>query len=164
MFKIVSLMRSDDGDVVASHASDQRGAYQASLLRDLLSAPVGLTEHRPLAITGAQSASAGVNVNCKIGSDLVRISPIRSLRHATEALGFDFDHLEDQPHWKRAMSTNSRYLRKGAPTKCARCGQPFRILDLHVECWRSSNGEFFCSEFCAEDAEEAAFQARRKQS
>jgi hypothetical protein len=24
------------------------------------------------------------------------------------------------------------------------------------------SGEFFCSEFCAEDAEEAAFQARRK--
>jgi hypothetical protein len=164
MFQIVSVTRNDDGNVVASHASDQRAAYQARHLRDLLNAPVGLTGHQRLAITRARSASAGVNVNCKIGSDLVCTSAIRSWRHVAEALGSNFNHLEGQPRWKGVMSPNSYYLRKGAPTKCVRCGQPFRIVDHHMECWRSSNGEFFCSEFCAEDAEEAAFQAQHKQS
>ena len=61
------------------------------------------------------------------------------------------------------MSTNLQFhLDHGTPTKCAHCSQPLRIVDTHVECWRSSNGKFFCSEFCAEDAEEAAFQAERK--
>jgi hypothetical protein len=62
------------------------------------------------------------------------------------------------------MNANLHFLRPGhgTPTKCAHCGQPLRIVGTHIDCWRSSSGEFFCSEFCAEDAEEAAFQARRK--
>jgi hypothetical protein len=60
------------------------------------------------------------------------------------------------------MPTNSYFLEHSTPTKCAHCSQPLRIVDAHVECWRSSNGKFFCSEFCAEDAEEAEFQGRRK--
>ena len=48
-----------------------------------------------------------------------------------------------------------------APTVCAHCGRTFHVVNDHVECWRSSNGKFFCSEFCADDAEEKAFCARR---
>ena len=48
------------------------------------------------------------------------------------------------------MSTNTQFhLDHGTPTKCAHCSQPLRIVDTHIECWRSSNGKFFCSEFCA---------------
>jgi len=47
------------------------------------------------------------------------------------------------------------------PTACAHCRRPFPIVGDHVECWRSSDGRFFCSEFCADDAEETTFCARR---
>jgi hypothetical protein len=60
------------------------------------------------------------------------------------------------------MTANSCNLQKGIATKCAHCGQPLRIVDNHVECWRSSNDEFFCSEFCAEDTEESSFPAQRR--
>ena len=53
------------------------------------------------------------------------------------------------------MSSNLYEFKNGAPAKCAHCGQPFRIGDHQVECWRSSDGSFFCNEFCADDAEEA---------
>jgi len=51
-----------------------------------------------------------------------------------------------------------------APAGCAFCGKPFRIVDGRVQIWRAMNGQCFCSEFCADDAEEAAFQSRRKLS
>jgi hypothetical protein len=57
------------------------------------------------------------------------------------------------------MRTDLHEFRNGRP-KCAFCGQPLRISDGRVECWRSSTGSFFCTEFCADDAEEAAFQSR----
>jgi hypothetical protein len=60
------------------------------------------------------------------------------------------------------MSTNLCDLKNGVPAKCAHCGQPFRIKDQQVECWRSTGGAFFCNEFCADDAEEAAFQLRSR--
>jgi uncharacterized paraquat-inducible protein A len=56
----------------------------------------------------------------------------------------------------------SQEVKEGTSTKCAHCGQPFRIKDHHAECWRSSNGNLFCNEFCADDAEEAAFQFKSR--
>jgi ribosomal protein L24E len=41
------------------------------------------------------------------------------------------------------------------------CGEPFRPRDGYVEVWRTSAGQHFCSEFCADDAEEAQFRRRR---
>jgi len=59
------------------------------------------------------------------------------------------------------MLTSSRYLINGSPFHCMFCGQPFRPRDGYVEFWRSSTGHHFCSEFCADDAEEAHFRKRR---
>jgi hypothetical protein len=55
------------------------------------------------------------------------------------------------------MLTNSRYL-NGSPTRCAFCNQPFHLRNGYFESWRAPSGEHFCSEFCADDAEEAHFQ------
>ena len=49
------------------------------------------------------------------------------------------------------------------PAGCAFCGEPFRRGQENAEIWRSTTGECFCSEFCADDAEEASFQNKRKQ-
>ena len=35
--------------------------------------------------------------------------------------------------------------------------EPFPLRDGYVEFWRASSGHHFCSEFCADDAEEAQF-------
>jgi hypothetical protein len=59
------------------------------------------------------------------------------------------------------MVTSSRYLLNGSPTRCAFCNEPFRVRNGYVEFWRASNGDHFCSEFCADDAEEALFRKRR---
>jgi len=40
------------------------------------------------------------------------------------------------------------------------CGEPFRPRDGYVEFWRTAAGQHFCSEFCADDAEEADFRKR----
>ena len=56
------------------------------------------------------------------------------------------------------MITSSRYLMNGGPTRCAFCNRPFCVRNGYFESWRASNGEHFCSEFCAEDAEAAQFQ------
>ena len=58
----------------------------------------------------------------------------------------------------------SKYLLNGAPQTCANCGQPFPIEEGCVRCWRASNGQHICTEFCADDAEEAAFQKQRRRS
>jgi hypothetical protein len=62
------------------------------------------------------------------------------------------------------MLTSSRYLMSGSPTCCTFCDQPFRPRDGHIEAWRTTNGQYFCSEFCADDAEEAQFQKKRRAS
>jgi hypothetical protein len=49
-----------------------------------------------------------------------------------------------------------------APTQCTFCSEPLRTIEGRVQSWRSRSGQCFCSEFCADDAEEAAFQSRRK--
>jgi ribosomal protein L24E len=59
------------------------------------------------------------------------------------------------------MLTSSRYLMNGSPRCCMFCGEPFRPRDGYVEVWRTSAGQHFCSEFCADDAEEAQFRKRR---
>jgi hypothetical protein len=41
-------------------------------------------------------------------------------------------------------------------------GQPFKVHDNHVAAWRSTNGQLYCSEFCADDEKEAAFRDRRR--
>jgi len=48
-----------------------------------------------------------------------------------------------------------------APAGCAFCGKPFRKVGAGVQIWRSTSGHCFCSEFCADDAEEASFQKSR---
>ena len=62
------------------------------------------------------------------------------------------------------MLTSSRYLPNGGPFHCMFCGEPFRFRDGYVEFWRTSAGQHFCSEFCADDAEEANFRRRHAAS
>jgi hypothetical protein len=59
------------------------------------------------------------------------------------------------------MLTSSRYLMNGNPIRCMFCSEAFRPRDGYVEFWRTSTGHHFCSEFCADDAEEAYFRKRR---
>ena len=59
------------------------------------------------------------------------------------------------------MVTSSRYLMTESSTRCAFCNKPFCPRDGYVEFWRTSEGNHFCSEFCADDAKEAQFQKRR---
>jgi len=56
------------------------------------------------------------------------------------------------------MMTSSRYLINTSPTRCIFCNKALRCRDGYVEFWRTSNGSHFCSEFCADDAEEARFR------
>jgi hypothetical protein len=58
------------------------------------------------------------------------------------------------------MLTSSRYLMNGNPIRCMFCSEAFRPRDGYVEFWRTSTGHHFCSEFCADDAEEAHFRKR----
>jgi hypothetical protein len=47
-------------------------------------------------------------------------------------------------------------------TNCAYCGQPFKQKENHLVAWRSASGKLYCSEFCADDEEEATFQNIRR--
>jgi hypothetical protein len=61
------------------------------------------------------------------------------------------------------MGLISRFAIQNPPHSCVRCGQPFKQngeRDLYA--WRSSSGKLFCSEFCADDEEEATFQHMRR--
>jgi len=58
------------------------------------------------------------------------------------------------------MVTSSRYLIAEISTRCAFCNKPFGPRDGYFEFWRTSDGHHFCSEFCADDAEETQFQKR----
>jgi hypothetical protein len=55
------------------------------------------------------------------------------------------------------MLTTSKYIMHGISTRCAFCNKPFSTCDGYVEFWRAPNGDHFCSEFCADDAEEERF-------
>jgi hypothetical protein len=48
------------------------------------------------------------------------------------------------------------------PTNCAYCGQPFKQKENYLYAWRSTSGKLYCSEFCADDEEEATFQNSRR--
>ena len=62
------------------------------------------------------------------------------------------------------MLTSSRYLMNSSPIHCMFCSEPFRRRDGFVEFWRTATGDHFCSEFCADDAEEALFKKRHTTS
>jgi hypothetical protein len=49
-----------------------------------------------------------------------------------------------------------------ALTACAFCGQPFTVRENRVNAYRSTSGKLYCSEFCADDEEEAIFRSRRQ--
>ena len=59
------------------------------------------------------------------------------------------------------MLTSSKYLTVSA-TRCAFCNKLFARRGGYVEVWRASDGRHFCSEFCADDAEEAQFQSQHR--
>ena len=44
----------------------------------------------------------------------------------------------------------------------ARCAEPLPILNGELQTWRGTTGQFFCNEFCGDDAEEARFRSYRK--
>jgi hypothetical protein len=56
------------------------------------------------------------------------------------------------------MVVVGRFAIENSPSRCAYCGQPFK---QHLYAWRSSSGKPYCSEFCADDEEEANFQKMR---
>jgi hypothetical protein len=62
--------------------------------------------------------------------------------------------------WRNLMVTSSRYLVTLSPARCAFCNEFLPSRDSCVEFWRTSDGRHFCSEFCADDAEEAQFRER----
>lgn len=56
------------------------------------------------------------------------------------------------------MVVVDRFAIQKSPSRCAFCGQ---WLKQHLYAWRSSSGKLYCSEFCADDEEEANFQNMR---
>jgi ribosomal protein L37AE/L43A len=63
-------------------------------------------------------------------------------------------------NWRDVM--NSRHLQDIARTCCAFCRKTFPVVNGEPQFWRAPTGLFFCNEICADDAEEAMFQSRRK--
>ena len=49
-----------------------------------------------------------------------------------------------------------------ARTCCVFCRKLLPVNDGQVLAWRAANGQFFCTEFCADDAEGALFRSRRR--
>ena len=49
-----------------------------------------------------------------------------------------------------------RPLAKDSPHSCAFCHKPLTLENDLIQPWRSPAGLFFCNEFCADDADEAA--------
>lgn len=41
---------------------------------------------------------------------------------------------------------------------CAFCSKPLPIRNGELQPWRAPNGQFFCNEFCADDAAEVRFR------
>ena len=54
------------------------------------------------------------------------------------------------------MSVLARHV--DVTTRCAFCGKSLPVVNGQVHPWRAANGQFFCNEFCADDAEEMRFQ------
>jgi hypothetical protein len=49
-----------------------------------------------------------------------------------------------------------------AASRCAFCGKHLPIVNGELQPWRAPSGEFFCNEFCADDAEEVRFRRHGK--
>jgi hypothetical protein len=62
------------------------------------------------------------------------------------------------------MVTSSQHLRNVTPIRCTFCCKALRPRDGCVEAWRTPSGDYFCTEFCADDAAEAQFQNARRAS
>jgi hypothetical protein len=45
-----------------------------------------------------------------------------------------------------------------AATRCEFCGKHLPIVNGELQPWRAPNGQFYCNEFCADDAEEVRFR------
>jgi hypothetical protein len=45
-----------------------------------------------------------------------------------------------------------------AAARCTFCGKGLLIVNGELQPWRAPNGQFFCNEFCADDAEEVRFR------
>jgi hypothetical protein len=54
--------------------------------------------------------------------------------------------------------TRRSTARKDLAACCAFCGKPLPIVNGEVQPWRATDGQFFCNEFCADDAEEVRFR------
>jgi hypothetical protein len=51
-------------------------------------------------------------------------------------------------------------MRSEAVARCAYCGKPLVLAVGRLQGWRASSGVYYCTEFCADDAEEAVFKKR----
>jgi hypothetical protein len=70
-------------------------------------------------------------------------------------LASDSDN-DDRQTWGQQMS---EYLKDtDAATRCAFCGKHLPIVNGELQPWRAPNGQFYCNEFCADDAEEVRFR------
>jgi hypothetical protein len=49
-----------------------------------------------------------------------------------------------------------------AGARCAFCGKLLPVVNGQLQPWRAHNGQFFCNEFCFDDAEEVRFRTRGK--
>jgi hypothetical protein len=49
-----------------------------------------------------------------------------------------------------------------AAAQCTFCGKKLPIVNGELQPWRAPNGQFFCNEFCADDAEEVRFRRHGK--
>jgi hypothetical protein len=57
---------------------------------------------------------------------------------------------------RHLMLNGSRYLRHGAPQRCALCNALFIVEDEHVKCWKGADQRYYC---CPEHAEFGLEQA-----
>src|ERR1700726_3755766 len=78
--------------------------------------------------------------------------------HRTNFSGFRRTFHQFRSGWLCYFCYSSRRERSGKTGTF--CKKPFCTRGGYVEFWRASNGEHFCSEFCADDAEEARFRVQ----
>jgi hypothetical protein len=52
----------------------------------------------------------------------------------------------------------SECLKATDSASCAFCGKRLPVVNGELQPWRAPNGQFFCNEFCADDAEEVRFR------
>jgi hypothetical protein len=107
------------------------------------------------------------------GGDLLTPSPINTeSNRKTKATILSLPawwHIQDgrlgpllRTGWRGVMTAISRFAIQRPPSTCAHCGEPFKEKENHLYAWRSSSGKLYCSEFCADDEEEATFQNMRR--